>query len=337
MRLLVLFGFLCVILTSRSASSAEETAKESQPPPAQQETNQTDKAIELVNYAHKGVSDTILLLSNRIDSFFGSRRGDDEANGSRLRVFSDSSFRQNQRWDKSVDMRFSLRLPQLQKLLKLSFKREGGKGEKRPSGDDDVLDSAENANQIAQPVPNTGGAPSLRDLLLERGRWVFNFNTGLRVDIPPNVFARARLRRTMILFEEWEFNPTQEATWFSEQGFGMNFTHDLDRSLTPSLLFRVANSAFWTDETDEVTTTHGPILFHQLSAHRALSYSLQAGGTNRPKFFINNYSAAIQYRQLVHSNWLFFEARPAIDFPKSNRWNEVYSLFLRLEAVFGTI
>jgi hypothetical protein len=339
MRLLFFFLFLGLWLSHWPVPSAYsmEEKKETK--------SRQDQAIELVDSAHKGVSDTILLLSNRIDSFFGSRRGDDEANGSRLRVFYDSTFRQNQKWDKRADLRFSLRLPQLQKLLKLSFKKEGGKGPKKPAPDPDddtgnneeVVDPNEQASRVGMPQGATSGAPSLRDLLLDRGRWVFNFNTGLRVDIPPNVFARARLRRTMVLFNSWEFNPTQEATWFSEQGFGLNFSHDLDYQLADNLLFRIVNSAFWVDETDVVSTTHGPILFQQLTNHRALSYSLQAQGTNRPKFFINNYSASIQYRQLIHSNWLFLEARPAIDFPKDQAWNEVYSFFFRVEAVFGSI
>ncbi|MCF8059392.1 MAG: hypothetical protein K9K67_08850 [Bacteriovoracaceae bacterium] len=279
----------------------------------------SENAAMMVDAAHESVSNTILLLSNRIDSFFGSRRGDDEANGSRLRVFYDSTFRQDQKWEDRVDMRFSLRLPQLQKLLNLSFKREGGKAPPKEAPKETPI------------------APKLKDLIVTTQKWTFNFNTGLRVDIPPNLFARARLRRTMLFFDLWEFNPTQEATWFQEQGFGLNFSHDLDYQLAPDLLFRIVNSVFWLDDTDEVTTTHGPSLFQQLSDNRALSYSLQAQGTNRPKYYINNYVASIQYRQLIHSNWLFLEIRPAVDFPKERRWQEVYSLFFRIEAVFGTI
>lgn len=332
MRLLLFFIFSLILVAPGFSYGASVQERETT------KTNQ-EKAVDLVNSAHKGVSETILLLSNRIDSFFGSRRGDDEANGSRLRVFYDSTFRQNQKWDDRVDMRFSLRLPQLQKLLNLSFKREGGKGNPPPAND--KVGEVNEADDIGEEPPNAPprmrDTPTLRDLLIDSGRWVFNVNTGLRVDIPPNLFARARLRRTMILFDKWEFNPTQEATWFQEQGFGLNFTHDLDRSITPTILFRIANSAFWVDETDVVSTTHGPILFHQLSDSRAISYSLQAQGINRPKLYINNYSASIQYRQLIHSNWLFLEARPAVDFPKDNGWNEVYSFFFRIEAVFGTI
>lgn len=327
MRLTILLIFLIVgqnTFTQEMTPSAHPSEEESP-------TSPFGEAGVVMDDAHKRVSSTILLLSNRIDSFFGSRRGDDEANGSRLRLFYDSTFRQNQRWDDRIDMRFSLRLPQLQKLLKVSFKKEGGTSDKAPPTNKDVQN--EEKREDVLPPEKT----SLKDLLLTTNKWTFNVNTGLRVDIPPNPFARARLRRTMVFFGMWEFNPTQEATWFLEQGFGLNFTHDLDYSISPNLLFRIANSVFWTDETDEVTTTHGPQLFQQLSKDRALAYSIQAQGTNRPDLYISNYNASIQYRQLIHSNWLFMEIRPGIDFPKAERWNEVYSLFFRLEAVFGSI
>ncbi len=328
---------LCLTLTLFSCLIMPLMAQELTPAthPSEDKEVASDLAIqratEVMNNAHQRVSSTILLLSNRIDSFFGSRRGDDEANGSRLRLFYDSTFRQNQRWDDRIDVRFSLRLPQLQKLMRISFSKEGGKGPPPPTNEPN--EPKDEASQKEAPTMK----PNLSDLLLTTNKWNFNVNTGLRVGIPPNPFARARLRRTMVFFNTLEFNPTQEATWFLEQGFGLNFTHDLDYPINPTFLFRVANSAFWTDETDQVTTTHGPQLFQQLSQNRALAYSIQAQGVVENSYYINNYIGSIQYRQLIHSNWLFLELVPAIEFPKAESWNEVYSFFLRLEAVFGTI
>lgn len=286
----------------------------------------------VVDDAHSRVSETILYLSNSIDSFFGSRRGDDEANGSRLRVFYTSVFEQDQRMDDRIDVRFSLRLPQLQDRLKINFDKSGG-GEKTNSENVRPGEPSQNAVKESEQVPPQ------QNLLpfIHQGKWTFNFNTGLRIDIPPNPFARARLRKTVILWDTFEFNPTQEATWFLEEGFGLNFGHDLDMQLGEDLLFRIVNSAFWLDDDDILRSSHGPILFHQISPRRAISYSALAGGINRPKYFINNYELAIQYRQLIHKKWLFLEIRPAVNFPKERRWQEVYSAFFKIEAVFGSI
>lgn len=308
------FLFLWSIIFLGPISSFAEEEKKDNPP-----------STTVIDKAHQQVSSTILLISNRIDSFFGSQRGDDEANGSRLRLFYDTTYQQNQRANSKADIRFTLRLPTLENFFKLDFKREGGVTP--PTNEE--LEKAESQSTPPDPTP--------KQLLIQASKWTFNFNAGLRLDIPPNIFARARLRRTFTLFNAFEFNPTQEATWFREEGFGLNFTHDLDYPITNDLLFRIVNSAFWRDETDLITTSHGPTLFHQLSSRRAISYSAQAQGVGRPFFYINAYVGSINYRQLVHSNWMFFNFSPSVSFPKDNDWKEVYTLFIRLEAVFGTI
>ncbi len=277
---------------------------------------------------HQRISDGILSFSNQIDSFFGNQRGDDEANGSRLRLFYDNNLRQGEKWDRGLNVRFSLRLPQLQKLLKVSFNKEAKEKAKGKEKENQTQTNPKN------PPPEETRKNQLREFV---DQWAFNFNTGIRVDIPPNLFARARLRRTMIFFDKWEFNPTQELNWFLEQGFGAVFSHDLDRRLTDKTILRLTNTLVWSDENDETTSSHGPQIFHQISDTKAISYSILAQGSNNPKPAINNYTAFIAYRQQLYGKWLFGELRPAVEYPRNQGWNDVYSLFVRVEAVFGSI
>ena len=76
------------------------------------------KDSNLVDDTHKSVSDTILLFTNRIDSFFGTQRGDEEANGSKVRVYLDHNMREYENDRSRIDLRFTLKLPQLEKLFK---------------------------------------------------------------------------------------------------------------------------------------------------------------------------------------------------------------------------
>lgn len=286
---------------------------------------EVEKKEKALSSAHTRVSNTILYLSNRVDSFFGTERGDDEANGSRLRVFYDNSFVQDQKWDRKLDLRFSLRLPNLQKLLSFSYDSDRKKKREEVSIKDEPTSAT---SDLAPPSPSK--------LLETLKKWNFGFNTGLRVGFPPNPFATARLRRTF-LFGPFEFNPTQEATWFLRDGVNLTFSHDLETRLAHDLLFRVVNTAFWLESTNEVSTSHGPVLFHQLSPRRAISYSLLASGLNRPKFAINNYALSLLYRQRIVSNWVFVDVSPTLSYPRSNGWKEVYSLFVRIEALFGSL
>lgn len=284
---------------------------------------------------HQKISDSILSFSNSIDSFFGNQRGDDEANGSRLRLFYDTTLRQNEKMNSRLNVRFSLRLPQLQKLLKFSFNKDAKEKNKEPNAKGPPQDKKDSPALVSELQPED--KPSLSQLRDFVDQWSFNFNTGIRVDFPPNLFARARLRRTMVFFEDWEFNPTQELNWFLEEGFGAVFSHDIDRALTKSTILRLTNTFVWNDETDETTSSHGPQIFHQISDTKAMSYSILAQGSNRPKPAINNYTAFITYRQQLYDKWLFGELRTAVEYPREENWNDVYSLFVRVEAVFGSI
>lgn len=284
----------------------------------------TEEALEkektYVDDAHKKISSSILFLSNRIDAFFGSQRADDEANGSRLRILTRTTFQQNQKPDQDADLRFTLRLPHLESFFKFKFKKEFENSEEEKNENDKKKIS-----------------PSEEQLYKRSSKWTFNFNTGVRLGFPTNIFSRARLRKTITLFDAIEFNPTQEAIWSSKEGFGLNFFHDIDYPFSNTYLLRLVNSAFWRDETDAFTTSHGPILFQQLTNRRAISYSFIASGSGKPKLAILNYSVAINYRQLLHSDWAFITLGPSLSFPKERQWEEIYAIFIGLEAVFGTL
>lgn len=300
---------------------------------ASQRVQDVNNKSRTIDRAHKEISSRILSLSHRIDSFFGTQRGDEESNGSRLRVFNDSFLRQHEKYDNKTNVRFSLRLPQLQKLLRFSYHRDATKEEEKkapPRNDSEALkdQAIHREKELRSPLSH------LKDLA---NKWTFNFNTGIRVDIPPNLFARARLRRTLTFLEDWEFNPTQELNWFSKGGWGALFSHDLDRRLTDATLLRIVNTLTWNNDANETTSIHGPQIIHQINERRAISYNFMAQGSNRPHYAINNYMVSINYRQLLHSNWLFTTITPAVEYPRERQWNDVYSLFIRLEAVFGAI
>ena len=288
-----------------------------------------DISKESVDEAHRQLSKSILFVSNRIDSFFGSTRADDEANGSRLRVFWNHTKTESVEYDNKADMKIHLRFPELQKKLKFSFKKEATQPQATKETD-------EKPKKKELDTQTKKKANTITTILNTTRKWSLHFNTGLKVNIPPNPFANLRLRRTFLI-GKWEFNPSQEFFWFLEDGFGETTALDFDRSITNSLLFRFENTITWKDETDTFQAIHGPSLFHQLSSRRALSYHLKAFGKNRPFHHIYNYRASLTYRQLLHNKWLFMEITPGTDFPKSNGFEKVHSVTLRFEAVFGSL
>lgn len=287
----------------------------------------TEEKEPLVDRVHGKLSTGVVRLSNKIDRFFGSKRAEDQANGTQVRLTYLTSITEDGDIDHEGLIKFRLKLPYLEELLKISFKREANE-EKSDEQSSQV--KKEEAKGESSSVRRLGEA-----ILNEPKKWSVHFNTGIKVQIPPQVFGNLRLRRSAY-FGKWEFRISQEFFWFSRDGFGETTTVDFDRPINSNFLFRVRNLATWTDEEDEFLTEHGPILYWQISKRRAASFSAKAQGASRPSFHINNYQASINYRQLLHKTWFYLETGPVLDFPKDSDWDPFLSYTIKLEAVIGT-
>ncbi len=285
-----------------------------------------EKKTELIDNIHGKLSVGVLRLSNRIDRFFGSKRAEDHANGSKIKLTYLTNISQDGDFDHEGLIKFRLKLPYLENLLKLSFNKEPTKQEGRPA------DKKSAGEADIKPIPEN---KLKKAILSEPSKWSMNFNTGIKVEIPPQFFANLRLRRS-IYFGKWEFRLSQEFFWFSRSGFGETTTMDFDRPISSSVLFRLRNAATWMDETDEFQTEHGPSIFWQISRRRAVSFNARATGRSRPSLYIEKYLTNISYRQLLHNRWFYLETGPSLEFPKSNDWKGVFSYLIKFEALIGS-
>lgn len=289
-----------------------------------QETKPIVKKSSAIDRAHGELSASVKRLSNKIDSFFGSKRGEDSANGSQVRFTYLTNKTEHQDLDHEGLVKFRLKLPYLEKLLKISFKSKPK--ENKESAKD---------KKAAEGTKPTTASTIAKTILSEPKKWSFHFNTGIRVQIPPQFFANLRLRRSAY-FGKWEFRATQEFFWYSRDGFGETTTVDFDRPINNELLFRLRNLATWTDDEDTFSTEHGPQIFWRLSDRRAVSLKAVAQGTSRPKLFINNYQSSIVYRQLLYKTWFYMETGPTVDFAKSNNWDSLLSYNIKFEVLIGS-
>ena len=281
----------------------------------------------LVDDTHKSVSDTILLFTNRIDSFFGTRRGDEEANGSKVRVYLDHNMREYENDRSRIDLRFTLKLPQLEKLFKFKIEKKNDDAKNlTPKDSNDSKDNGEKSTDKAK-----ANLPADT-----QQKWNYGLSAGVRVDLPPNPYLDARLRRTFT-FSGFEFNPTQELSWFLKDGLGYTMTNDLDYKLKTWGLLRMVNSLSWRDDQDEIFTTHGPNFYLPINQKKAIQFYLLAFGRNKPTYYIYQYSLGASYRQAVYSNWIFLSTNPYMTWPETQSWKRVIGLDIRLEAVFGSI
>ena len=279
---------------------------------------QTLQKNDLLSRSHELISFRLVRLADQLDSFFGDTRADDEINQSSIRINHGYTLRMEKDPLQETNIRINLRLKNLENLFKFSVqKNESHAAEQRE----------DQSPQHSLPLR------AVEDIQHEP--WRFRMDAGLNASIPPNVFARARLRKN------WN-NPfviqrfAQELTWSSQQGWLQTTTLFHDKQLSKISLFRFVNDQNWQITEQTFFTSHGPSILQPFTDDDALSYNLRVQTTVINSVWANsNYQIGLFYRRNLTDFWLFGEIGPAIDFPRLERFRRAPSILLRLETFFS--
>lgn len=297
------FLFFILVSANRSWAQGPAAAAETRP-------HILDKTRSLI-------SSRIVRLANNLDSFFGEQRADDELNRSSMRVTYDYRLRMEKLPIDDTQVRFNLRLPNLEKLFRFSVQKNEPKEleRERPRDPDKTVATEEEAPPKQEP-------------------WRFRSDVGLNVSYPPVIFARSRLRKNWI-YPWFVQRFSEEFGYFTDRGWIQNTVLFHDQALSKTLLLRFVNQQDWAVTDKVFRTTHGPSLLKNISDDDAVSLNLRMNSVVEDSWHVNNYGVSVSYRRNLREQWLFGEIIPAIDFPKSEAFRRAPSILLRLETLFS--
>lgn len=271
----------------------------------------------LIDKTRSLISTRLVRLANNLDSFFGDQRADDELNRSSLRVSYDYRVRMEKTPVDDTQVRFNLRLPNLEKLFRFSVQKNEPKELDREKPRD--------ADEAARIVVPTSPEPE---------PWRFRSDVGLNVSYPPVLFARSRLRKNWLF--PWVIQRlSEEVGYFTDRGWIQNTTLFHDQALSKTLLLRFVNQQDWAITDKVLQTTHGPSLLKTISDDDAVSLNLRMNSVVEDTWHVNNYGVSVSYRRNLRDQWLFGEIIPAVDFPKAEAFRRAPSILLRLETLFA--
>jgi hypothetical protein len=167
-----------------------------------------------------------------------------------------------------------------------------------------------------------------------------DFRVGGKGGREPEIFAQARLRRNFFIGDRslWHLRPT--GFWTNRKKWGTTMAIDFDHVLAPNVLFRWANVASWTEETEGLDWRVATVLYHNLeSKGRAVAYETYVRGETDDEVPLREYGArAILRRPLKRREWLFGELYLGYGWPKEEIEEEregSYSVGFGLELLFG--
>lgn len=289
----------------------------------------------LYDTMHDKFSKGFLDISRRIDRFFSGQRADDFINSSQIRLISVTTKSENPGLFTEGRMRLNLILPGTQDKFQLIIEGQG---------DTQVQNSGQQSN-ITQDNDATSSVTNVQNTTTAAFRYmtsVLNINTsfdsGIRVNIPPSLFARARFWRQDQLNKDWIFRPRQEIFWMDSEGLQSTLNLDFDRPLeNKDFLFRFVNKAFWNDQDYLIEYTNGPSLYQNLNDISGLSYHFNIITNQSEITEVVNYLTRVSYRRLLYKNWFFGEISPQLEFPKEFNFHRTPSIAFKLELVMGAI
>lgn len=282
----------------------------------------------MVDQTHSYVSKRLMVFTNWFDSFFGTKQSLEEQNQSRIRVYHLLSRGEKGPINQSPGYNVQLRFPNLQKRVQLNFEKEASNETDTPSLEENQIES----NPLP---PDTDFRGGLSFFWREVYRFNFKLSAGVKVSLDPTPYANFRISRNFIYNKKTKSHLILETFWDKKNNYGQNASFDLNRKLNDTFLFRFANDFTWLDDTDTISASHGPTLFHRINHRMALSYNIRAGYANRPDYRVQSYNFSITFRQNLYKDWFYYDLTPFLAFNRSSNFRREPGASFKLEVSVG--
>lgn len=279
--------------------------------------------IEQADTTHETVTRAVETVAKSLDRFFGDERAFEEDNNSSLQIRGDVITDQRDGVDFDGRVKAKLVLPGTKRRLRLiveSDAREAGIDDTQ----DDALRSTDNASDYVVGLESE----------ILAGDWQLRPSLGLKMDLPPDPYARLRAIRYWGL-GKWLARVSTTAAWFRSDGTSVAGDLDLDRQLGDTTLFRSASGVRWESDDSVTSVTQTFSIFDRLASRARVAYDVGATFDNDPDWRTNEYFVRLRYRRLVYKNWAYLELQPRIGWPDEYDYQTNLSLLARLEVTFG--
>lgn len=284
----------------------------------------TGRFIGWMDYQHCVFSGRTLATARWLDDFFGDWH--DEEASAQVIIVSKTEIVEGRGIEPRLTLRASANLPNARRRLRLVVTEEA----------DDVVPSGLGVPVGARETDSSLSA-ALRWIAQDRGGVQSDFDLGVRGIDPPDVFVRARGRRSWSLTQDSLVRFSQTLRYGSDTQERSISQLDLERVLGARTVLRLGNIYDYSAETnsDGFHWTHGLSFSRILERRRSLSAGFNVRGVTQPVWRSENYGPWMIYRRPFLRSWLFFEIEPRYTWYREDDWEGRLSADFRLEMQLG--
>lgn len=310
------------------------------PPPLQAAaTPQADQCVRRdyagrfmgwMDYKHCVYSGRTLATARWFDDLFGDWH-EDEAS-MQLRVITQVTAEESEGVSIKVTARASAELPNARRRIRLIVSDENDPEEVFNS--DAGLGTRRN-RQLRQEDNRSSAA--LRWAPFNLGTLDTTMDVGVRGVDPPDLFVRARARKTWSLTQDSIARVAQTFRYGSESRERSVTQIDLERALDNNTVLRFGNTYdyFAPRNSEGFYWTHALTLSHALKRSRSLGYGFSLSGPTQPEWQVESFGPWVVFRRPFLRPYLFYELEPRYTWYREFDWEGRASMAVRVEMQFG--
>jgi len=272
------------------------------------------------------LSGRLTRFASYIDSFFGGNEHFQERNPSvmRLDLSRATGYGGTAQYDLSASL--NLRLPISEGRLHLLVETDPERNlEDVPVKSSTVMNT--------KPATRKSLALAARYALEARNGWSYRTDAGIRFPLPLQPFVRSKVGYSTPL-DDWRLTLGQSVYWFSQTGIGETSQIDMERQVSPSIMFRATSLAIWLKDNPNFDMSQSFSFYHTVSDRTSLIYQATVFGVSEPSTQMTDTVFLVHYRYRLHQKWLFFEFTPQLHFPNEYQYKASPAMSMRLQMLF---
>lgn len=227
------------------------------------------------------------------------------------------------------DARFRLDIPTVEEKLRLVVESESDElipiAERRRSrqltADERTETEATGAFRL---LSNVGDAINLSNDL------------GVRLRLPPDAFWRVTAgKQWQNTDSDWDFAFKQRLYYFHQDGWGARSSFGAGRDLGNGWRGLLSSEIEWLHSRRKFEFSQLLSSYKRLNNRATINPRLGILGESQPGWRTTAVFADLTWRYRLHSDWLFGEIIPAVEFPRTESFKDRGSLVLRIELYFS--
>ena len=334
---LLMYAPFCFLVNSASAMSTGIDSNDGDLPESLVVDSLLDSELQdsstmtWIETRRRALSGDVVALGAYIDGLMGNVDSIADHNQSYVRLYLGLKESKYENTEVLHRVRFSLDLPITKQRFRFILESES------EEVDESVQLDQEPVGVLLEDGEVDDGVNATFRYIFEAEHWDrLSFDWGAKARLEPDLFTRARAKRSWNLSERWSLTFAPELFWFDSRGAGVRTFFDFDRFLKKSYLFRFRSSITWLERYSTISYTPKILFYHDISQRRAVEYSIGFTAEDQDNHTcISEYFSQIRYRRDLYKGWLFYQMSLGATFPREFDYNTNPFIGLRLEILFS--